>query len=185
MRTESKRVLLLAVALGVLLAVSQALRYASDVLFHPWALADPPLLAYWRGEFTDGTGARLAIVVDLERDDVEECHNCPQIKGRAATCDARGQIRRYRVSGSPKDRHATDLTLGTIVDPQPPPDGLELNALRGAWDGGDRLAMHARFFWRKGIAAISATDDPATQPVPVQLQRSDAASFDAVCTMRR
>lgn len=173
---------LLAFLFAAGLAVTEVLQYVRDVLFHPWALTEPPLIDYWSGTLTTGNGVPLALVLDLERANNEECHNCAEIEGRAATCDGRGVVRRYRISGSPKDRHATDILLGAVPDPQPPPDGLEFSAIRGGWDGADAMTLRASFHWRKGTAAISATDDPATQPVPLRLRRSDAAGFEAVCS---
>lgn len=171
----------LALVVGVGLALSSVLQYLDDVLFNPWALAEPPLVDYWSGHLTTGNGVPLAIALDLRRAITEECHNCAEIEGRAATCNGRGEVRRYRISGSPKDRHATDLLLGAVPDPQPPPDGLEFSTVRGAWDGADRMTLQATFHWRKGTAAISATDDPATQPVPLLMHRSNERAFEAVC----
>lgn len=156
-------------------ALSGALQWVRDAMFHPWAHADPPLIDRWVGQLTAGNGDRLDLVLSLQRADTEECHNCNEIEGTAVTCDARGTVRRYRLAGSPKDRHGRQLHLGAVPEQQPPPDGLELDAVRGTWDGADTMDLAAGFFWRKGKSAISSTDDPATQPVPVRLQRRGAS----------
>lgn len=160
----------------------------TDSLFHPWAFKRPPLLAQWIGTLTAGNGARLVVAMDLERDydsDGMVCSRCNQIKGRAVTCDRQGTVLHYRIAGSPRDRQGRQLHLGAVPVPQPPPDGLELDALAGAWVEPDVLELRAGFFWRRSGAAISSTDDPATQPVPVRMQRTPMASFEGMCAALR
>jgi hypothetical protein len=148
------------------------LQWVNDMLFNAWALATPPLLDEWAGSLTTGNGQRLRVVFALQRtDQSNECANCAEIEGSAVTCDAAGKVLRYMVSGSPKDRAGHSLLLGVKPRPDPPPDGLEFSAVKGTWDGADTMTLQAGFFWRRGRAAISSTDDPATQPVPLQLLR--------------
>jgi hypothetical protein len=159
-------------------ALSPAMNRIHDVLFYPWAHADPPLFDRWAGGFTAGNGDRLDLVLVLHRhlaSDGSICERCNQIEGTAVTCDARGAIRRYRVAGSPKDRQGRQLHIGASPSQSPPPDGLELDTLIGTWDGADTLTLEADFFWRRGKSGISSTDDPATRPVPVRLQRQGTA----------
>jgi hypothetical protein len=181
---KNPRVAWAVLALMLVLVFSGVLNRARDMVFHPWALAEPPLLAQWVGHVTPGNGVRLVVAMDLRRDyndDGSICTNCNQIEGTAATCDARGTLLRYRIAGSPRDRQGTVLHLGAIPEPQPPPEGLELDVLSGTWDGGDVLDLEADFHWRRAGAAVSSTDDPATQPVPIRMQRTTALDLDALC----
>lgn len=164
------------------------LNRVTDTLFFPWVHAQPPLLDEWVGRLTTGNGVRLVVAMALERDltsDDRVCVRCNQIKGRADTCDERGTVLRYRISGSPKDRQGRQLHLGAIPVPQPPPDGLELDTLIGSWDGGDLLELQADFFWRRGQSAISSTDDPANQSVPLRMQRGQVTELDTLCAALR
>jgi hypothetical protein len=183
-KTEKRRSLAI-IAVLVAVVFSGALDYVTDALFFPWTFARPPLLDDWTGRLVAGNGDRLTITLALHRrppdSSGESCIRCSQIEGTAATCDAQGRIRRYRISGSPRDRQGRQLHLGAMPDVDPPPDGLELDTLKGEWDHADTLTLAADFHWRRGRSATSATDDPATQPVPVRLSRGRAAGIDAPC----
>jgi hypothetical protein len=152
--------------------------------FNPWARANPSLFGTWTGSLTAGNGERLIVSLELQRALTERgsiCMKCAQIEGSVATCDARGAVLRYRVSGSPSDRQARRVHLGAQPEREPPPDGLELDTLIGTWDGADALALHADFVWRRGGSSISSTDDKATQSVPLHMQRDAAKGFDTMC----
>lgn len=155
---------------------SDAAQWTMDLAFHPWARAQPPLLDRWTGRLTTGNGDRLDLVLVLRRADPGGdgtiCENCNQIEGSATTADSRGKTLGYQIFGSPRDRQGHQLQFGAKSDQRPPPDGLELDWLRGTWDGADTLTLEAGFFWRRGVAAISSTDDPATKPVPLVMRRS-------------
>jgi hypothetical protein len=169
---------------ALVLIFSGALDWGVDLVLYPWARANPPLLGTWSGTLTTGNGERLIVSLEMRRTVRERegfCVRCAQIEGNAATCDARGTVLRYRISGSPSDRRGTHLHLGAVPDRQPPPDGLELDVLSGTWDGGDGLDLQADFFWRRGAAAISSSDDKATQPVPLRMQRDAAKGFETMC----
>jgi hypothetical protein len=177
-------VVVLALMIVVAYFLPNVLNGVTDRLFFPWALANPPLLDQWVGEVTTGNGVGLVVVMDLERDltsDERVCIRCSQIKGTAATCDARGTVLRYRVSGSPKDRHGRQLHLGAVPALDPAPDALEIDTLVGTWDQGDVLELQADFSWRRNGSAISSTDDPATQPVPMRMERKGTKTFEAMC----
>jgi hypothetical protein len=175
-------------AILVVLLFAGAFDWLTDIMFTPWARATPPLLDEWVGRVTTGNGEQLAVVFALERarhDGGEGvCVRCAQIEGRAATCDARGNVRRYRVFGSPLDRAGHELRLGVTPARHPPPDGLEFSAVFGTWDHADTLALQAEFFWRRGRSAISSTHDPATRPVPLLMwrkgSRADLATWPCV-----
>lgn len=81
------------VAAGVFV-LSPAPQYLIDMVFYPWAHADPPLLDRWVGRATAGNGDRLDLVLVLERTpespDGGICATCNQVEGTAVTCDARG-----------------------------------------------------------------------------------------------
>lgn len=174
----------LVIVVGGALALFGAFDYLRDFLFYPWALQHPPVMGGWVGPTTPGNGVPIALWLDIERTPAGpagRCTRCNQLAGRAATCDGRGVVRHYRISGSPEDRHAQRLHLGASPEATPAPDGLELSTVEGRWDGADRLTMEADFFWRKGASAISSTDDPATQPVPVALERKPLSVFESMC----
>ena len=181
------------IAILVLLAsfayfLPNVLNRITDAMFFPWAHASPSLLDQWVGQLTTGNGAALVVGMSLERDYTDRervCVRCNQLKGSAATCDARGTVLQYRVSGSPRDRQGRQLHIGASPTPQPPPDALELSTLAGTWDYGDLLELEADFHWRRGGAAISSTDDPATSPVPIRMERKPAAVFRAMCDSLR
>ena len=181
MSTRQKQLAFVAVAAFFLLGPAD---WVSDMVFRPWARAEPPLLDQWVGGLTTGTGERLDMVLVLKRrtfTDGITCARCAQIEGTAATCDGRGVVRRYRIAGSPSDRSGHQLRLGASPAVTPPPDGLELDVVFGTWDGADTLMLQANFFWRRGISAISSTDDPATQPVPLRMRRKRADSPAGSC----
>lgn len=162
-----------------------ALERVSDMVFYPWALASPPLMDRWAGRLTTGAGTPLALTLEMHRgmdsNGGHPCAKCNQLEGTITTCDAKGVRREYKAAGSPEDRQGRQLLIGAKPAVEPPPDGLELDVLRGTWDGADVLSMSADFFWRKGQSAISSTDDPATQPVPLPMQRASMKDFDALC----
>lgn len=173
------------VILGVLIFTGAADRL-SDMVFHPWAHADPPLLRSWVGRLTTGNGVPLAVGMTLQRARGRRgvpCVRCTQIEGTAATCDARGTVLRYRVSGSPAGKQAGQLRLGANPEREPPPDGLELSVLSGTWDGGSQLDLEADFIWRRDGAAVSSTADPANQPVTLQMEPTDQTAIDTLCSM--
>jgi hypothetical protein len=174
-----------AIVIGLLvLTLGGGIDWFHDMLLYPWARATPPLLDQWVGQLTTGDGERLTVVFALERgtdSDGTVCANCAQIDGRAVTCDARGRVRRYEVSGSPTDRAGHRLHLNVKPDTDPPPDGLEFRSASGTWDGADTLALQAKFQWRRGRSAISSSDDPATQPVPLVMARAATAPTSRPC----
>jgi hypothetical protein len=168
----------------VLLTFGGGIDWIHDMLLYPWARATPPLLDDWVGELTTGNGEPLAVAFALERgtnSDGSICANCAQIDGRAVTCDAQGTVRRYTVFGSPTDRAGHRLHLNLKPEHDPPPDGLEFHAADGTWDGADALTLQATFQWRRGRSAISSTDDPATQPVPLVMARTGTAAGSGGC----
>jgi hypothetical protein len=173
------------IVLGILVVTGGADRL-SDMAFHPWAHAEPPLLRHWVGRLTTGNGVPLVVALDLRRARGRRgvpCARCVQIDGTAATCDARGTLLRYRVSGSPEGRQAERVHLGTSPEREPPPEGLELNVLRGAWDGASGLNLEAHFIWRRAGAAVSSTDDPATQPVALRMEPTGETTIDRLCSL--
>jgi hypothetical protein len=172
------------VVVALVLIFSGALDWGLDMAFYPWARATPPLLAEWTGPLTTGDGQRLIVSLEMHRARTARgtvCVKCNQIEGVAATCDPRGTVLRYRVFGSPANRDGRELRLGAKPEREPPPDGLELNELFGTWDGGDVLTLQADFVWRRGTSAISSTNDPATQPVPLRMRRDAAKGFETMC----
>lgn len=158
-----------ALALVVVAAyfLPNVLNYLSDRMFFPWALARPPLLDRWVGELTAGNGDRLAVALMLERDLTDSgrvCVRCLQLEGFASTCDNRGVVRRYRLSGSPTDRDGRELRLGASPIPQPPPEGLELSTMHGHWDGGECARTRGRFHLaarRRGGQLDERSGEPA------------------------
>lgn len=173
------------VIMGVLIFTGAADRL-SDMVFHPWAHADPPLLRQWVGRLTTGNGEPLAVAIDLRRARggrrAVPCVRCTQIEGTAATCDARGALLRYRVSGSPAGKQAERLRLGASPERDPPPDGLELSVLSGVWDGGSHLNLEADFIWRRDGAAVASTADPANQPVTLQMEPAGETALETLCS---
>jgi hypothetical protein len=181
-----KKLLVLGVAAALVL--SDAPQWTLDMMFNPWARADPPLLDEWAGTLTAGNDERLDVILVLERPeegpDGGICPLCAQVEGHAVTCDASGRVRRYRVSGSPRDRRGRELLLGFSHHPDPPPDGLVLDSVSGTWDGADALTLHADFYWQRGRSAVSSSDDPATQPVPLAMGRQGTTSVSPQCAAR-
>jgi hypothetical protein len=173
-----------AVVVLVLLTFGGGIDWFHDMLLYPWARATPPLLDEWVGQLTTGNGERLTVAFALERgteSDGSVCANCAQVVGRAVTCGAQGAVRRYEVFGSPTDRAGHRLHLNVKPDRDPPPDGLEFRSVRGTWDGADALTLQATFQWRRGVSAISSSDDPATQPVPLLMSRKGTAATSPRC----
>src|SRR5262245_41901548 len=95
------------VVVVVVLIFSGTLDWMLDMAFNPWARATPPIFGAWTGTLTAGNGERLIVSLEMQRAlsrDEMICIRCAQIEGTAATCDARGTVLRYHVSGSPTDR---------------------------------------------------------------------------------
>jgi hypothetical protein len=170
---------------AALVAAPTLIGIVSDVLFYPWARADPPLVDTWVGRLTTGDGHPRGVIMALERARGPQgrgpCARCAKLEGTAATCDERGRELRYRVSGSPEDRQATTLHIGASAAVEPHPDGLQLSSIHGRWNGGDSLDVAAEFYWRRGTSAISSTGDPATNDVPLPMTRGDVEAFRAIC----
>jgi hypothetical protein len=167
-------------ALGAL-ALSPLPSWIIDTLLFPWVHADPSLFDRWNGHLTNDNGERVSFVLTLHRrveaDDMI-CIRCNQIEGTAALCSADGQVRRYRVDGSPRDRGGRELLIGAQPTDAPPPDGLELDTIRGSWDGADLLTLVADFAERRGTSTISNSDDPV---YPLTLQRHSGAATNTTC----
>lgn len=170
--TQRKALLILGALVAVVL--TGAIERTADLLLIPWVFADPPLFGHWHGQLTAGNGAKMRVAMEVRRIEPEgrECWNCNQLEGTIVTCDTAGTIRRYRLSGSPRDRRARTVVFGAIPQVQPPPDGLELDGMRGQWDRADTLTLQAGFHWRLNGGATSSTGDPATRPVPVRMTRA-------------
>lgn len=162
------------------LALLSGLDLARDYIEAPWSHATPPLAAAWEGRLVTGNGASLAVDLELAyRRPRGRCSHCNTITGRAATCTAGGEVRRYEVTGAAEDRHASRFHLGATPATKPEPQGLELSTLAGRWDRADALVLDADFVWRRGRSAVASTDDPATQPVPLRMARRAAGARPA------
>jgi hypothetical protein len=162
-----------------------------DRWLYPWADASggrPVLMGTWVGQLTTGGGRPRAVLMELVREQPSPssdrpCRGCDDgIEGTAVTCDERGRVWRYHVSGTPDDRHATRLLAGTQPVTVPRPDGLSMSAVRGGWDGADALDLEAEFAWHRGTSSISSTADPDTRDwVPLPMRRGVEADFRARC----
>jgi len=181
--------LLAAAAIAAFVAFELGLWWLDRVWFFQWATARegrPALSGVWVGQLATGTGRPRGVLVELRRHVPKRrphrCDRCGSIRGRALTCDERGNERAYRLSGTPSDRRATrvEISAGPAVDP--PPDGLEMNTLIGGWDGADVLTLAAGFFWRRGASAITSSDDPDTSVDPtLRMRRGTEADYRAAC----
>jgi hypothetical protein len=100
-----------------------------------------------------------------------------QIEGRAATCDGAGRVRRYWVSGSPRDRAGRRLRLGFGPDPQGP-DGQVLSTVEGTWDGADTLTLQVDFYLQEGPSVISSSDD---RVMPMRMRRQAWTTLSPRC----
>ncbi|HET6229036.1 MAG TPA: hypothetical protein VFE05_03090 [Longimicrobiaceae bacterium] len=164
----------------------------ADAWLYAWAdegSGRPTLTGTWVGQMVTGGGQPRALLLELHRwfpeNDRSPCPRCPSIEGSALVCDARGAVVPYSAGGDPGNRMATQMQVGVSPSVKPPPDGLELSVVRGAW-AGDRLNLEAEFHWRRGTSAISSTADPETNGwVPLIMRRGGEAEFRALCARIR
>jgi hypothetical protein len=182
-------------ALAVLVIGGIAVWYVGQRLDHwmyPWAdttSGRPVLLGSWVGQLTTGGKRPRVVWMEIVREQRpratrhRRCRGCDDgIEGTLRTCDERGRIWQYRLSGTPEDRAVTRLQGSTQPIDSPPPDGLSLSSFRGSWDGADALNLEVQFYWRKGASAITSSADPDTQGwVPLPLRRNTKAEFTARC----
>lgn len=174
------------------LAITQFGELLERKLFYPWSDESggrPALIGTWVGRTRTGRGERWGVLLDLERyrsSSGRPCGRCNNVVGEARTCDERGLVRRYRIWGTVADRRGSGLTMGLTPDTNPPPpDGLVMSHLRGTWDGADALATEASLHVRRGVSAITSSDDPDTgRDHPLALRRGTEADWLALCPRR-
>lgn len=181
----SRRVIWIGLFVAVVLLSGSANRLM-DAAFYPWALAQPSLLDRWVGSFTTAGGNQLTATLEMRRASTRPatsllCGTCDQIEGSATTCDSHGEMRRYRVSGSPLERHGRIIQLTAKPDDFPSADGLELNALIGTWDGGDVLEMNADYVIRRNTEKKTSSDIASSERSSLQMQRERAVSHVEDC----
>ena len=182
-------------ALAVLVIGGVVVWYGTRQLDHwlyPWAdttSGHPVLLGTWVGQLTTGGRRPRVVLMEIVREQPprrtrhRRCRDCDDgIEGTLRTCDERGRIWHYRLSGKPEDRAVTRLHGSTQPIESPPPEGLSLSSFRGGWDGADALNLEVQFYWRNGASAITSSADPDTQGwVPLPLRRNTEADFTARC----
>jgi len=187
---------------GLVLLVAAAVALLSgpllDRAFAPWAFAQggrPPLTGSWVGRLTTATGQSRGILLTLILPEPggrsglrRSWRTSPYgtLGGTASVCDERGEVQAYTVDGRPGDREASQITFHAAPSEAPPPDGLTLSWVNGAWDGADRLDLAAQLFWSQNGAAISGASYPDTQAeAPLPMARGGEAEFRALCEQVR
>lgn len=175
----SRRVIWIGLLVAGLVLSGSANRLV-DAVFHPWVLADPPLLDRWVGSFKTDSGNQLTVWLEIHRESAAAstalpCATCDQIEGTATTCDSHGELRRYRLTGSPLERHGHIVQLTAKPDAFATADGLELNALIGTWDGGDVIQMNVDYVMRRRSAKNGPSDIAGSQRSAVLMQRDRGA----------
>ena len=186
---------LLVVALAVLSTGLQGIGRRIDLWRAPWADAGrgPTLTGTWVGSLTTGRGARRAVLLDLRaklpsdrppRGGRRRARrgSSPSLTGNAVMCGGPAGEQRFTVHGRPRDREGSQLYLGVGTADSVPRDGLAPSNMRGRWNGGDSLALEVDLYLRKGVSAITATDDPDTgAPTPLRMARGTESQFHALC----
>ena len=184
------------VAIGGFLVVAAGIAGLGKLLevkvLYPWSDTSggrAALVGTWVGEMRTGRGEPRGVLLELERYQSTGrgiCGRCNNVVGTARSCDGRALVREYTIWGTVADRRGSALRMGLTPNPDPPPDGLALSHLRGTWDGADALALEASQHVRRGVSAITSSDDPDTgRDHPLPLRRGTDAEWRSLCARLR
>jgi hypothetical protein len=141
----------------------------------------PTLTGTWTGEF-EGLRGRLLLHLDISGDSEN-----PPIDGSALTCDERGVLRTFSISGGPHGWRGTTFWLTTSRSEEVDDEWVQIRRLEGDWT---RNTMHAvatlEGFKRAGGSLVSEGDLTRHQPVVrFTLERGHTADYLAECRSRR
>ena len=150
-------------------------------------------VGYWQGEivFEPGDTRQVTLYVgkfltfwDIVIHGRGDGGPRPDIRVSAKICGPKGSVR-YDGHGDVANREGTRFTFG--LAPDGTPHGKHPNALKGAWDGKDRLQLTTRFYTQgpdgaraeASIAAAPGSDDPGV--IQFEMRRVTEDDFDAAC----
>jgi len=108
----------------------------------------------------------------------------PSIEGTTTTCDQRGTLRQFSISGSPRGWRGTRFRINTARRDEFDDAGVQFATIDGEWKGNEMRvsATLERFRQRRGAAVSPSADPPMTQPtVHVDLVRGTSAAFANAC----
>ena len=142
----------------------------------------PTLTGEWTGELTTAEGRRHLVLFAIEGDNEN-----PPIDGAVTTCDERGVVRTFSLSGWPHGWRGTTFRLETGGSGDADGVAVRLARIDGEWAGDTmRATATLEYVTRVGGSAISSSTDPQPAPVaPVTLHRGGRRDFNAACAGRR
>jgi hypothetical protein len=182
---KRRRILRGAIWLVFGLAATTTALTAFFAIVEPWnhsLYLWPTLTGGWYGEFSAPAGRQ---VVHLQMDG--ETEN-PSIEGTATTCDAHGTLRKFDISGSPRNWRGTRFGVTTSRRDEIDDEGVRLAKIDGEWDHDTmRVTAGLERFKQAGGASIGSTADPplAEPVVHFTLQRGSQRDFAAACQRLR
>jgi hypothetical protein len=178
-----KRGRLLRGALTILLAIAAVTTVLMGffALLEPWnhsLFLWPTLTGGWYGEFSTPEGRRHLVHLDIGGDSEN-----PPIDGTATTCDDRGIVREFSLSGWPRGWRGRTFRLNTGGEGEKDGAGVRLARIDGAWERDTmRVTATLDYFKRVNGASVSSSADPHPEPVVgLTLRRAPAQEFSAAC----
>ena len=152
--------------------------------FEPWSHSLylwPTLTGTWYGEYSTPDGPQMVeLQIAGAGTDATE-----SIDGSALTCDRRGTLRHFSISGTPHNWRGSRFQIYAARRDEFDDEGVQLGAMEGEWSGNAmRVIAPLERFKHVGGAWSSSTADPPVVPsvVHFNLVRGSRDDFAAACT---
>lgn len=139
---------------------------------HLW----PTLTGSWYGELAIPGGGAHVIRLELSGDSEN-----PPIQGRATTCNARGELRTFPITGGPRNWRGSRFWIRAEPAAGDATEPILLSGILGEWSG-DRMEADAT------LEPLKVTGPPESAPAPVvrfTLERGGRPAFVAACQRLR
>src|SRR3954468_17322552 len=139
----------------------------------------PTLTGDWYGEFAAPDG-RQAVRMQIEGG----TGDMPSIEGTTTTCDRRGTLRQFSISGSPRGWRGTRFAINTARRDEFDDAGVRFATIEGEWKGNEMqvTATLERFKQVRGASISSTADPPLPEPVVhFNLVRGTSGDFANAC----
>jgi hypothetical protein len=142
----------------------------------------PTLSGSWYGHFEAPDGTQIVhLSIDGDSDP-------PPLEGTATTCDARGVLRTFDISGSPHGWRGKRFAITTSRSHEVDEDAIELARVDGEW-AGDSMRVTAvlhQFTGARHASGSSAADSSRGDSViQFALHRGNRREFGAACARLR
>ena len=136
------------------------------------------LTGSWYGEFA-APGGRQFVQLQIDGD-----AESPPIEGAALTCDHRGTVRHFSITGSPHNWRGSRFRITTARQDEFDDEGVRFATIEGAWSG-NTMSVTATLepFKQNGGASIGSTaNPPLPEPqVHFDLIRGNNNDFATAC----